>query len=232
MSKAQRFLVRSFVGGFITRMTSDHAPQIEGFVLVGGASSRMGENKAQLKIGGRRMSERAFSVLRAACNRHVFLVGDTGGDGIDGAESRVTTIPDSRARGDEWPRAPIIGLYTALVNSTTPFIAVLACDLPFVTSDLISMLSTLCSDDFDAVVPVQPDSRPQPLCALYRVEKCRPIAEMMIKAGDLKLQNLLTRLATRYIEFEEIRELPGSDSFFINVNTPEDYAKATKVAQP
>ena len=68
----------------MTRITSDHVPQIEGFVLVGGTSSRMGENKAQLKIGGRKMSERAFSVLRAACNRHVFLVGGIGGDGIDG----------------------------------------------------------------------------------------------------------------------------------------------------
>ncbi|MGE3385026.1 MAG: molybdenum cofactor guanylyltransferase, partial [Pyrinomonadaceae bacterium] len=64
------------------------------------------------------------------------------------------------------------------------------------------------------------------------VQRCRPIVEATIKAGDLKLQSLLTRLATRYIGFEEIHELPGSDSFFINVNTPEDYAKATKVAQP
>lgn len=214
----------------MTRMSSDHDPQIEGFVLVGGASSRMGENKAQLKIGGREMSERAFSVLRAACNRHVFLVGDTGGDGIDGAETRVTTIPDNRAHGDDWPRAPIIGLYTALVNATTSWIAVLACDLPFVTSDLICRLSGFCSDVVDAVVPVQPDSRPQPLCALYRVEKCRPILEATIKAGDLKLQKLLTNLATRYVEFDEIRDLPGADSFFINVNTPEDYTKASKLA--
>ncbi len=216
----------------MTRITSDHVPQIEGFVLVGGTSSRMGENKAQLKIGGRKMSERAFSVLRAACNRHVFLVGGTGGDGIDGTEFGGTTIPDNRVRGDGRPRAPIIGLYTALTIATTPWIAVLACDLPFVTSDLIQRLSGFRSDAVDAVVPVQPDSRPQPLCALYRVEKCRPIAEAMIKARDLKLQTLLTKLATRYVEFEEVYDLPCSDGFFINVNTPEDYAKAIKLARP
>ena len=100
------------------------------------------------------------------------------------------------------------------------------------TSDLIRRLSGFCSDAVDAVVPVQSDSRPQPLCSLYRVEKCRPTAEAMIKAGDLKLQKLLTRLATRYVEFEEVSDLPGSDSFFINVNTPEDYAKATKLMRP
>lgn len=213
----------------MTRMTSDHDPQIEGFVLVGGASSRMGENKAQLKIGGRRMSERAFSVLRSACSGPVFLVGDTGGD-IDEAESKDTTIPDNRAHGDDWPRAPIIGLYTALVNARAPWIAVLACDLPFVTSDLICRLSGFCSNVVDAVVPVQPDPRPQPLCALYRVEKCRPIVEAAIKAGDLKLQKLLTKLATHYVKFDEIRDLPGADRFFVNVNTPEDYAKASKLA--
>lgn len=178
------------------------------------------------------MSERAFSVLRSACNRHVFLVGDLGSNRIDEAEFEVTPIADNRVRGDDWPRAPIIGLYTALVNATTPWIAVLACDLPFVTSDLISEISKRCSEEVDAVVPVQPDSRPQPLCALHRVEKCRPIVEAAIKAGDLKLQKLLTKLATHYVEFDEIRDLPGAGNFFINVNTPEDYAKATKLAQP
>lgn len=208
----------------------DTVPELEGFVLVGGASSRMGENKAQLKIGGREMSERALSVLRAACNRHVFLVGDVGSNGFEGAGSEVTTIADNRVHGDDWPRAPIIGLYTALTNATAPWIAVLACDLPFVTSDLIRRLSDFCSEVVDAVVPVQPDSRPQPLCALYRVETCRPIVEATIKAGDLKLQKLLTNLATHYVKFDEIRDLPEADSFFINVNTPEDYTKASKLA--
>ena len=222
---------RFYREGFMTKAT-DKDLQIEGFVLVGGASTRMGENKSALKIGGRRMSERACSVLRAACDRAVFLVGDIDSNWIDGTEFSVTTILDSRARGENWPRAPIIGLYTALVNATTPWIAVLACDLPFVTSDLISEISKRCSEEVDAVVPVQPDSRPQPLCALYRVEKCRPIVEAAIKAGDLKLQKLLTKLATHYVEFDEIRDLPGAGNFFINVNTPEDYAKATKLAQP
>lgn len=210
--------------------TFDNGAEIEGFVLVGGASSRMGENKAQLKIGGQKMSERAFSVLRAAWDGPIFLVGDTGTNSIDGTEFGGTTIPDNRARGDGWPLAPIIGLYTALSNATKPWIAVLACDLPFVTSDLMRRLARFRSDDVDAVVPVQPDSRPQPLCSLYRVEKCRPIVEATIKAGDLKLQKLLTKLATRYVEFDEIRDLPGADSFFINVNTPEDYTKASKLA--
>ncbi|HQU93801.1 MAG TPA: molybdenum cofactor guanylyltransferase [Pyrinomonadaceae bacterium] len=211
---------------------SDQEHQIAGFVLVGGTSSRMGENKAQLEIGGQRMSERAYSVLRSACDRPIVLVGDAGNNCLGGGEFGGTIILDNRFRGDDWPRAPIIGLYTALLYATTPWIAVLACDLPFVTSDLIRRLSRFCSDAVDAVVPVQSDSRPQPLCALYRVEKCRPIAEMMIKTGDLKLQKLLTRLSTRYVEFEEIRDLPGAGNFFINVNTPEDYAKATKLAQP
>lgn len=222
---------RFYREGFMTKATDKYL-QIEGFVLVGGASTRMGENKAQLKIGGRRMSERAHSVLRSALDRPIVLVGDAGNNSLGGGEFGGTIILDNRFRGDDWPRAPIIGLYTALLYATTPWIAVLACDLPFVTSDLIRRLSRFCSDALDAVVPVQSDSRPQPLCALYRVEKCRPIAEMMIKTGDLKLQKLLTRLSTRYVEFEEIRDLPGAGNFFINVNTPEDYAKATKLAQP
>lgn len=93
----------------------------------------------------------------------------------------------------------------------------------------MALLAGFCSDEFYAVVPVQPDSFPQPLCALYRREKCLPVVEEMLRSGDLKLQRFLSRIATRYVERDEIADLEGSAHFFLNINEREDYESALRI---
>ncbi len=90
-------------------------------------------------------------------------------------------------------------------------------------------LANSCSDDLDAVVPMQPDARPQPLCAFYRRRHCLPVVEEMLNAGDLKLQVLLSRVSTKLVEFDEIADLDGSTNFFLNINRPEDHEAALKI---
>ena len=91
-------------------------------------------------------------------------------------------------------------------------------------------LASYCSNEFDAVVPVQPDAKLQPLCAFYRREKCLPIVKQLIDEGDVKMQSLISSLRTRFVEFDEIAELAGSANFFHNVNRPEDYETALEIA--
>ena len=207
----------------------DPGIRLDGFVLAGGASSRMGKDKAQMTIGGMKLFERAATALSEICHQSVSLVGRYGTYDPLCTELDIADLPDLRFGGRNLLRAPIIGLYTALTEAKTPWITVLACDLPFVTGDLMTKLSGFCSDEFDAVVPVQPDERPQPLCAFYRRESCLPAVERMLFAGDLKLQRLMSHLRTRFVNFEEISALPGSAHFFLNVNTIENYESAQKI---
>jgi len=83
-------------------------------------------------------------------------------------------------------------------------------------------------ENFDAVVPVQPDGRLQPLCALYRAEVARERAEELIATGERRPRALLERLSTRLVAFEELKSLEGATRFFTNINTPDDYAHAQK----
>ncbi|HEY6188068.1 MAG TPA: molybdenum cofactor guanylyltransferase [Pyrinomonadaceae bacterium] len=189
--------------------------EIEGFILAGGASRRMGADKAGLRLGGRSFVERiagALSQMTAA----VRLVG----------------ARDERWRGDfplvedvyrEW--GALGGLHAALASARAPWAAVVACDLPFVTGELFLRLSSL-RENFDAVVPVQPDGRPQPLCALYRRDVCAERAARLIAAGERRPRRLLREIETRWVRPEELADLPHSELFFINVNTPEDFAQA------
>ncbi len=102
-----------------------------------------------------------------------------------------------------------------------------ACDLPFVTAELLSFLAEK-RVDHEAVVPVQEDGRPQPLAALYRVDPCLQRATELIEAGRRRPLDLLETVKTRWVSFAEITNLDQAERFFVNINTPSDYYEATQ----
>lgn len=206
--------------------------QMDGFVLAGGASSRMGRPKSELMLGGRSLAERAVSILSALTGERVMIVGNDIDGGI--GETRPRVVPDdTRALtlGTGERRAPIFGLYTALSVANTDWVAVLAVDLPFVSGELLALLASSRSDETDAIVPVQFDGRLQPLCAIYRRDTCSDAVSIAIEADELGLHMLLDGLGVRRVEPPEFADMPGSENFFFNVNTPEDLEAAAKLAE-
>lgn len=208
-----------------------HFPiDIEGFVLVGGASRRMGTNKCLLDLNGAPLVARVVSVLAATTVR-VGIVGKEQNAPmwareLEQAELQVPFVSDVyRAADGTPPQSALTGLHAALWHARTPWIVVVACDLPFVTSDFVRRLSVLRSthEDIEAIVPVQPDGRRQPLCALYRRTPCLRRATEALDSGDYELNAFLRRLRTREVRAHEIRDLPGARRFFVNLNTPEEY---------
>jgi molybdopterin-guanine dinucleotide biosynthesis protein A len=189
---------------------------VEGFILVGGASSRMGEDKARLTLGGLSFVERIRAAL-AALTESVTLVGSAE---RCAAWPRLSSVPDFYV---EW--GALGGLHAAVDACRAEWAVVVACDLPFVTRELFLRLASL-RENFDAVVPVQRDGRWQPLCALYRASDTSALAAELIAAGERRPRALLDRLRTRRVAFDELSGLRGADHFFTNVNTPADYARA------
>ena len=193
--------------------------EIEGFILVGGASSRMGTNKALLELGGRNFVERIHAALSSIATK-TCLVGPR--DKFADWPAMLPIVPDVHV---EW--GAFGGLHGALAACRAEWAAVVACDLPFVTGELFVRLASL-RQNFDTVVPLQPDGRTQPLCALYRTTICRPLAEELIAAEERRPRALLERVRTRLADFSELSDLKGSSDFFININTPGDHADAKR----
>jgi molybdenum cofactor guanylyltransferase len=189
---------------------------LEGFILAGGASSRMGEDKSRLRLGGQTFVERVAGALSPVASR-VSLVSSR----PDASAHRLPVVRDLYES-----RGALGGLHAALKACRAPLALVVSCDLLFVTRELFERLLALHTDDADAAAPVQPDGRPQPLCALYAAATCARVAEELIRAGELRPRELLRRVRTRWIVFEELADLPHSARFFENVNTPEDFEKA------
>jgi len=121
------------------------------------------------------------------------------------------------------------GIHAALAAARTDWAAVVACDLPFVTSELFERLATFANNRTDAVVPIQADGRPQPVCALYRAVTCLPEIERLVAVGEHTPRALLATVHARYVDFAQLRDLPGAENFFFNVNTQEDLQKAQAI---
>ena len=187
----------------------------QAFILAGGASSRMGTDKSQLLIGSETFTDHIANTLRKVTDS-VTLVGSSPRD------SALPSVPDVYP---QW--GALGGVHAALSASKREWAIVVACDLPFVTSELFLYLAALRMDH-DAVVPIQEDGRPQPLAALYRTDPCRQRATELIEKGQRRPLDLLEAVKTRWVAFDEIRNLAQAERFFVNINTPKDYHEAIR----
>ena len=182
----------------------------QAFILAGGASSRMGTDKSQLRVYQQTFTQRIAETLLQITDS-VSIVGR------DSDESSLRSVADVYPK---W--GALGGIHAALAACSREWAIVVACDLPFVTSELFSYLVTQRMDH-EAVVPIQEDGRPQPLAALYRVDPCLQQATGLIEAGRRRPLDVLQAVNTRWVAFDELRNFVRAQSFFVNINTPEDY---------
>jgi len=195
---------------------------IAGFILAGGRSRRMGKDKWNLVLDGRSFVERIADEIRGVASS-VAVVGDPG-DGL-GSEGSLAKATNLKTVPDVFPQwGALGGVHAALTHCDADWALVVACDFPFVTTDLFFRLASL-RDSFEAVAPMQNDQIPQPLCTLYRVAPCRQVAERMINSGERKPIALLQSVHTRWVSFSEVDDIAGAERFFDNINTPQDYER-------
>ena len=190
---------------------------MDGFLLAGGKSSRMGCNKALLVAGGAPLIQRVADALGAVADR-VTVIANLPED------YRFLGLP---ILGDAVTGAgPLGGIYTALCATQSEACFVLACDLPMVSPDLLRLLSQE-AQGADAAVPRTEDGD-HPLCAVYARTSLAQ-AEAQISAGDYKITRFLERIRTRWVGQETWSKADPDGLSFINVNTPETYEKVKEI---
>ena len=192
--------------------TNDKIKDVTGVILAGGASSRMGRNKALLEIDGCPIISRIYRTL-ASLFHDVIIVTNSPLD--------YDFVP-CRKVPDIYPGyGSIAGLHSALLHSGTACSFVTACDLPFLDPIIISYLCELCTEEYDAVVPIS-DGGMEPLYAVYS-SAAKDVFESAIKQGERKILDILDRMNIRQITYDEVLSVGGQANSFLNVNTPEEY---------
>jgi len=180
-------------------------------LLLGGASTRMGADKAQLLICGEPAATRLAKLL-AGLFEDVLLVGG----------EPPASAPGRRVADTEGPRSALRGVASALAAAREERVLVLATDLMGITPDLLLALTAF--PEADAVVP-RAAGFAQPLCALYRRAPALAAAKHCLARNSLALRALLERLGVRWLEGDDLAALDPGGNALANVNTPEDYAR-------
>lgn len=187
---------------------------ISAAVLVGGKSSRMGYNKAFLKLGDYTMLENIILKVSIAIP-DIFLVG---------SDQNLYSYLGLPFFTDVYKNCgPLGGIHCALTMSETQYVFICACDMPYIDTELVNYMANN-TYNYDIVVPYVRDEV-EPLYAIYN-KKCLGPIMTMIKSGHKKIRDVFDRVNTKYICTEEIRKIANPELVFMNLNTQNDVNKA------
>ncbi|MGQ9511896.1 molybdopterin-guanine dinucleotide biosynthesis protein B [Thermodesulfitimonas sp.] len=185
-------------------------------VLAGGKSTRMGENKALLRVDGRPLVARVVAALRAVFPE-VIISGDVGL--FAGYADRVV---EDIFKGV----GPLGGIHAGLVSARYEVVFVAACDLPFADGEVAAFITGQV-EGFDAAVPCVA-GRLQPLFAAYRKSCLEPITKIL-ERGERRVAGFFPAVRVRYLTEADFVWRPGIERVFFNVNTPADLARLRAV---
>jgi len=181
--------------------------EVEAIVLTGGASRRMGQDKARLSVNGEVLSERIARDLLDTCSRVTVL----GKEPIAGLQF----LPDV-----EEYAGPLVALSRFEPVSEAVFVT--SCDLPRFDARLVDLFLELLQDN-DAVLPLN-EEQVQPLCALYRADAWGRLHEAVV-SGKKSMMAWLDGLKYRTVPQGEIASAGIDRRAIGGANTPEEWER-------
>lgn len=187
-------------------------------ILSGGKSSRMGTNKALLKIDGKTNIERIKEALEEVFSDIILVTNEM-------EEYRFLNLP---MVADIYPgKGPLAGIHSGLIASSYDVNFVVACDMPFISSNLAKYLIEQ-SDGYDVVVP-KIGGKLHPLFSVFKKSNLS-IIEDELKKEKLRIRDLFDLLKVRVINEDEIVDTIDEDieRSFYNMNSPSDYEAVKK----
>ena len=142
---------------------------------------------------------------------------------------RGVSLQAEGADGDG-PAGAMRGIASSLSAARLPLVAIVACDMPFVSPKLIDALAhRVDADALDVCVPRE-ERGIEPLCAVWRRQACAPVARELLDQDRQRIRCLIDRVHAGYLDEPQIIEAAGSTLCFENVNTPEEFAAAELLA--
>jgi len=180
-------------------------------VLAGGASRRMGRDKAGLGWNGTSLLRHLIQLLQPEFSE--VMVSAQSADAYPGLG--VTVVADA-----EPGSGPLCGVASALAATDAEWLFVVACDMPFAEASVWHALAAHASDSVDAVIPKSARGI-EPLCGLYH-RRCLPVFRECLRGGSFAMHDALDRVRAAEVAID----IPIQSNPFLNINTPDDYARA------
>jgi molybdenum cofactor guanylyltransferase len=185
-------------------------------ILSGGKSSRMGTNKALLKINEKTNIERIRDRLKPHFDDIILVTNNS-------EDYRFLGLGMTE---DQFPgMGPLAGVHAGLSFSNYETNVIVACDMPFVSGELAETLAAKLSG-YDAVVPVI-NGKQQPLFAVFK-KGIAPVVEKLIKEEQLRMKHLFDHLNVLYVTGKDLYGFSDLEHIFFNMNNPDEYKDALR----
>jgi molybdenum cofactor guanylyltransferase len=193
--------------------------RVTGVIQAGGKSTRMGgQPKALLELGGRRIIERVLDAVAPVVDDVLVVTNTPELYQFLGLPMVADAYPDHGSLG---------GIYTGLAAAGGDVAFTVACDMPFVHPDVVRLVVARASEG-DVVVP-RVGEQLQTMHAVYG-KGCLPHIEGRLRAGQLKIVGFFDQVRVVEIGDAEVARYRAPDVAFMNVNTPEELARARALA--
>lgn len=194
----------------------NNLPMINGLVLAGGKSTRMGTDKDVMKWHGKEQRYYAADLLKSFCNE-VFI--SCRPDQVATIDEAYLALPDTFLN-----MGPTGGILSALRSQRDKAWLVVACDLPLLNEETLRYLITNRNKNNIATTYESPyDGLPEPLITIWEPESY-PVLLNFLGKGMTCPRKVLMNSETSILK-------PLQPQALMNVNTPEDAKKATEVLQ-
>ncbi|MFH0882943.1 MAG: molybdenum cofactor guanylyltransferase [bacterium] len=183
------------------------------YLIAGGYSRRMGEDKRWLSLTGEPLLMRSLRLLRET----------TGVDATVVADDLDHRLPEEiRVIHDASPgKGPLGGIVAALEDAQTRWIMVLSVDLPLLAEkDLLALLMLTEEENLPPVVTLSVGAEIEPLAALYEVGS-REFWKDRLQRNLLALHKGIRELGWKAVE------PPSGVDSLLNVNHPDEWLKVT-----
>ncbi|MEO7976761.1 molybdenum cofactor guanylyltransferase [Flavobacterium sp.] len=175
------------------------------FILCGGKSSRMQSEKGMVLFQEKPFIEHIIQAILPV-TENIQLITNT---------NDYDYLPYQKTADIVKDKGPLGGIYTALINSETEFNLILSCDIPLISTELLSELISKHNKEAGITV-FATESTLHPLIGIYSKE-ILPIIKEAIETDDLKMMNFLDKVPHQIIKIEESENLP-----LTNINSVDE----------
>ena len=198
-------------------------PRVTVVIQAGGESRRMGQSKATVPFGGRPMICRLIERLSPAADELVITTNEA--ERLQFVHEMYPDLGIHLVKDECDYRGALPGLYTAIKSATSPYVAVVACDMVLASASLVRGEAIEMNEKgTDVVVPVNKHGF-EPFHALYRKETCLPAIKQRLDEGNKRAQSFFDLVNVEEFPQARVLETSPMGGCFVNANTPEELAR-------
>jgi molybdenum cofactor guanylyltransferase len=183
---------------------------MEAYILAGGKSTRMGEDKGLKKLIDIPIIQ--YSIDTLSCCFPIIKINT---DKEEYKQFGLELVPDKVKN-----KGPLGGIHAALDHSKKD-VFVVSCDMPFITTQAVNYLLDRHANNLATVASC--NGRIQPLFGIFAYDTL-PLLEKKMAGNQLRMMDFILKIRSKIIDMSEIIDT----EIFSNINTQEEFRKIEK----